>query len=149
MIMPNTRFYRGSKSDLPIPDGGSHWFKQNEIHQSTHAHGCPAFRPWHREIVNGSRTRSARSTSQLSLPYWDCTEDPEPLTIPDLMGTARGSPEAPGFYDPHPSKNRDTTLSPADPPTAITRQVAVSGPLVQPAVDQDMPARTGSVARCP
>lgn len=48
----NQSFYPGNKTDLPIPGGVSRWFKQDEIHQSTHVHGCPAFLPWHREIVN-------------------------------------------------------------------------------------------------
>ncbi|MGH3528883.1 MAG: tyrosinase family protein [Pseudonocardiaceae bacterium] len=30
----------------------SYWFKQDEIHAHTHVHGCPAFLPWHRELIN-------------------------------------------------------------------------------------------------
>ncbi len=35
-----------------FPGGVSFWFKQDEIHDSTHVHFCPAFLPWHRELMN-------------------------------------------------------------------------------------------------
>ncbi len=47
----NQRLFPGSKND-PIPGGVSYWFKQDEIHDSTHVHFCPAFLPWHRELMN-------------------------------------------------------------------------------------------------
>ena len=45
------KLFPGSKSDTP-PGGVSYWFKQDEIHDSTHVHFCPAFLPWHRELMN-------------------------------------------------------------------------------------------------
>jgi len=44
----NQVFYSpaGSRADFPAGHV-SYWFKQDEIHQSSHVHGCPAFLPWH------------------------------------------------------------------------------------------------------
>src|SRR5688500_8112494 len=51
IIELNNRYFPGTRTDSP-PGGVSWWFKQDEIHQSTHVHQGPAFIPWHRIIVN-------------------------------------------------------------------------------------------------
>jgi hypothetical protein len=51
IIQLNSTFYPGSRTDFPA-GGVSYWFKQDEIHQSTHVHHCPQFLPWHREMCN-------------------------------------------------------------------------------------------------
>ena len=137
----NHSFYPGSKTDLPIPGGVSRWFKQDEIHQSTHVHGVPAFLPWHREIVNRFEDLIRSHDPELSLHYWNWTEDPMPFFTDDFMGSAHGLAgqkwQDAGFYDPHTREHRDVTLNPADPPSEITRNIGASGPLVDPSEDQD------------
>jgi len=81
----NQIFYSptGSRTDFP---GGhvSFWFKQDEIHQSSHVHGCPAFLPWHRELCNRFEALLRSVHPQLSLHYWDWNLDPS--NMPDGEG---------------------------------------------------------------
>jgi|GEM_PF-1369190 len=115
------RFYPGGHSDMP-PGGVSWWFKQDEIHQSTHVHNGPEFLPWHRELINRFEELLRQINPQLSLHYWDFRDDPR--NIPDgnigggamgpvrlfddtanpFMGSSSGSAGDPwlheGFYDP-------------------------------------------------
>ena len=52
IIALHTSFhYPGKRSDKPV-GGVSYWFKQDEIHANSHVHNCPAFIPWHREMIN-------------------------------------------------------------------------------------------------
>lgn len=115
------RYYPGNNSDTP-PGGVSWWFKQDEIHQSTHVHNGPEFLPWHRELVNRFEALLREINPQLSLHYWDFRDDPR--NIPDgnvgggvlglvrffddtgnpFMGSSSGPSGDPwlseGFYDP-------------------------------------------------
>jgi hypothetical protein len=74
----NRRHFPGNRSDSPI-GGVSWWFKQDETHQSTHVHGGPEFVPWHREIVNRLEQLIRQINPQLSLHYWDWTQDPRAI----------------------------------------------------------------------
>jgi len=58
------------------PDGVSKWAKQDEIHQATHVHNGPSFLPWHRELLNRFEQLLREVNPDLSLHYWDWTEDP-------------------------------------------------------------------------
>src|SRR5476649_2957058 len=69
------RFYNGNRNDSP-PGHVSYWFKQDEIHDSTHVHGCPAFLPWHREMCNRFEASLREIHPELSLHYWDWNVDP-------------------------------------------------------------------------
>ncbi|MGI0072937.1 MAG: tyrosinase family protein [Nitrosotalea sp.] len=60
----------GSRTDFPAGHV-SYWFKQDEIHQSSHVHGCPAFLPWHRELCNRFEALLRMIHPELSLHYWD------------------------------------------------------------------------------
>lgn len=117
----NHRYYPGNNSEKP-PGGVSWWFKQDEIHQSTHVHNGPEFLPWHRELINRFEGLLREINPQLSLHYWDFRDDPR--NIPDgnvgggvrglvrlfddtgnpFMGSSSGSAGDPwlseGFYDP-------------------------------------------------
>lgn len=75
--------YPGVRGDSPV-GGVSHWFKQDEIHANSHVHNCPAFVPWHREFVNRMELLIREIDPQLSLHYWDWTQDPRQL--PDGQG---------------------------------------------------------------
>jgi hypothetical protein len=138
-------FFPGSRTD-PIPGGVSWWFKQDEIHQATHVHGGPEFLPWHRELVNRLEQMLRVINPQLSLHYWDWTQDPRAipnanlgggmtgtlnLFTPDFMGYG-GSTLAPigepwlsaGYYVPGASPDRDGMGgTPADPPQLVNRNV--------------------------
>jgi hypothetical protein len=127
----NHRFFPGTRTDSP-PGGVSWWFKQDEIHQSTHVHGGPEFVPWHRIIVNRFEELIRQVNPQLSLHYWDFNDDPASLFTSNFMGSGSGEAGAPwkdeGFYDPdagtsgHPL-DRDATGNPFDPPTDISRSL--------------------------
>ena len=73
----------GSRSDFPAGHV-SKWFKQDEIHQGSHVHQCPAFLPWHREMLNRFEALLRSIHPELSLHYWDWNFDPS--NIPDGTG---------------------------------------------------------------
>lgn len=91
IVQLNNEFY---------PDGVSKWRKQDEIHQATHVHGGPAFVPWHRELCNRFEDLLREVDPELSLHYWDWTEDPRAasdgqggtinLFTTDFMGESNG-----------------------------------------------------------
>jgi hypothetical protein len=93
----NTVFYPGTRTDFPA-GGVSYWFKQDEIHQSSHVHGCPAFLPRHRDLLNRFESMLRSIHPELSLHYWDWNLDPSNmpdgeggtinLFAPDFMGNA-------------------------------------------------------------
>src|SRR5947209_965066 len=101
--------YPGNRDDQDNgqarPGGVSYWFKQDEIHANTHVHNCPAFIPWHRELVNRFEDLLREFDPQISLHYWDWTTSPMPLFTPDFMGSASGKAGEPwlsaGFYVPN------------------------------------------------
>jgi hypothetical protein len=140
----NNRFFPGTRTDA-VPGGVSLWFKQDEIHQATHVHHGPEFMPWHREIVNRLEQMLRQINLQLSLHYWDWTEDPRSLAnanlgggttgtlnlfTPDFMGFG-GTSLSPigepwlsaGYYVPGTPNDRDVTQNPADPPANVRRSV--------------------------
>ena len=130
------RFYPGGRGDTP-PGGVSWWFKQDEIHQATHVHGGPEFLPWHREIVNRFEELLRLINPQVSLHYWDWTEDPSALFTHDFMGSRNGDAGEPwqanaapwrpdGFYVPDADPFRGGAFdpvhnNPVDPPRTLTR----------------------------
>ena len=130
------RFFPGNRGDTP-PGGVSWWFKQDEIHQATHVHGGPAFLPWHREVVNRFEELLRQISPQLSMHYWDWTEDPTVLFTHDFMGNANGEAGEPwqantapfrpdGFYVPGADPFRGGEFDPVhnnpnDPPLTLTR----------------------------
>ena len=148
----NRRFFPGIRTDS-IPGGVTWWFKQDEIHQSTHVHGGPEFVPWHREIVNRLEAMLRQINPQLSLHYWDWTQDPRSipnanlgggtigtlnLFTPNFMGYGGATSQvigppwqnavAPwrsdGYYVPGVTPDRDSTGNPADPPREVRRFVS-------------------------
>ena len=151
----NRRHFPGARND-GVPGGVTWWFKQDEIHQATHVHGGPEFVPWHREIVNRLEEMLRQINPQLSLHYWDWTQNPTAvpnanlgggmtgtlnLFTPDFMGYG-GTTDQPigppwqnasapwrsdGFYIPGASPNRDSSGgSPFDPPASVNRSVVGS-----------------------
>ena len=140
----NQVFYSplGSRADFPAGHV-SYWFKQDEIHQSSHVHGCPAFLPWHREMCNRFEALLRTIHPELSLHYWDWNQDPSnlvdgdgnPLNLfdanfmgnadPNVDGGAVGEPlKSAGFYDPAAANFRNDISpvrlirpNPADPST--------------------------------
>lgn len=156
LIELNRRAFPGNRGDTPAPGGVSWWFKQDEIHQATHVHDGPEFLPWHREIVNRLEAMLRQINPQLSLHYWDWTQDPTNILNANLgggltgtlnlfeeafMGYGGSTPQpigppwqnaaAPwrsdGFYVPGASPNRDGPGgTPADPPTVVNRSIVGS-----------------------
>jgi hypothetical protein len=153
LIALNQRGFPGNRTDA-IPGGVSWWFKQDEIHKATHVHGGPEFVPWHRELVNRMEQMLRQINPQLSLHYWDWTQDPRAipnanlgggttgtlnLFTPDFMGYGGPPPKqrigppwqsaaapwrADGFYVPTANPDRDSSGNPADPPLEVIRSVA-------------------------
>jgi hypothetical protein len=130
----NQVFYSPAGSRTDFPAGRvSYWFNQDEIHQSSHVHGCPQFLPWHRELLNRYEALLRTIHPQLSLHYWDWNLDPSHmpdgeggfinLFDSDFMGNADpnvdpigifpfggavGEPlKSAGFYDPNATNFRD------------------------------------------
>lgn len=145
LVAMNHRFFPGSRTDT-IAGGVSWWFKMDEIHQATHVHGGPEFVPWHREIVNYMESLLRQINPQLSLHYWDWTQDPRSipnanlgggatgtlnLFTPDFMGHGGTSHDpigapwaAAGYYVPGAATHRDGAGgTPADPPLSVDRSV--------------------------
>jgi hypothetical protein len=139
IIALHQRHYPGARGDTP-PGGVSYWFKQDEIHAHSHVRGCPAFLPWHRELVNRFEELIREIDPQLSLHSWDWNEDPTnasggqggvvDLFKPAFMGSAQGPAGEPwlsaGFYDPNANRARsdsefDPANNPVDPPKHLTR----------------------------
>src|SRR5688572_11378613 len=89
LVELNNRHYPGSRTDR-VPGGVSWWFKQDEIHQATHVHNGPEFLPWHRVIVNRLEQLLRQIDPQLSLHYWDWTQDPRAIPGANLGGGTRG-----------------------------------------------------------
>ena len=148
LIELNTRVFPGSRTDT-VPGGVTWWFKQDEIHQATHVHGGPEFLPWHREIVNRLEGLLRQINPQLSLHYWDWTQDPRAipnanlgngvsgtlnLFTSDFMGYGGSSPAQLGepwrsarYYAPGANPHRDGPGgNAADPPAIVSRFVAGS-----------------------
>lgn len=96
IVQLNSRFY---------PDGVSKWVKQDQIHEVTHVHNGPSFLTWHRELVNRFEQLIREIDPDLSLHYWDWTDDPRAasdgagstvnLFTADFMGSASGAAGAP------------------------------------------------------
>lgn len=165
----NRRFFPGSRTD-GVPGHVSWWFKQDEIHQATHVHQGPEFLPWHRELVNRFEAMLRQVNPQLSMHYWDWTEDPRSLPganlspappgtlnlfTADFMGFGGPSPSpigppwqnavAPflsdGFYVPGVSPDREGPGgTAADPPDEVSR--SVSGSPASPGGDTAILAAT-------
>ncbi|WP_309621807.1 tyrosinase family protein [Novosphingobium sp.] len=147
LVALNHRYFAGNRND-PNPGGVSWWFKQDEIHQGTHVHRGPEFLPWHREIVNRFEQMLRLINPQLSLHYWDWTQDPRAipnanlgggttgtlnLFTPVFMGYGGGSLAAigepwssAGYYGPGAALDRDSTGNPADPPASVNRSIGGS-----------------------
>jgi hypothetical protein len=148
LIELNKHLYPGNRIDTPAPGGVTWWFKQDEIHQATHVHGGPEFLPWHREIVNRLEELLRQINPQLSLHYWNWTQDPRAipnaylgggitgtlnLFTSDFMGYGGSTSAAIGepwlsadYYVPGAILDRDATGNPADPPRTVLRKVSGS-----------------------
>jgi hypothetical protein len=104
------------------PDGVSKWVKQDQIHEATHVHGGPAFLPWHRELCNRFEQLLREIDPDLSLHYWDWTEDPRAagggvdLFTEELMGAASGNVGKPFEAFPPITRNVAGGASPPSPP---------------------------------
>jgi hypothetical protein len=157
ILQLNKVFYSPGGSRTDFPAGlVSEWFKQDEIHQSSHVHGCPAFLPWHRELCNRFEALLRTVDPRLSLHYWDWNLDPSNMpdgeggTInlfdPQFMGNADGNTNGgavgqpllgAGFYDPAALNFRDDNSpvhlnrpNPADPSTFSYPNPAAGPPFV-------------------
>lgn len=104
----NSRYYSDN-------DKVSKWIKQDRIHEATHVHGGPAFLPWHRELCNRFEQLLREADGELSLHYWDWTEDPRragtgaagtiDLFTAEFMGVPYGNVGAPFIGFPSITRN--------------------------------------------
>jgi hypothetical protein len=125
VVQLNSRYY---------PDGVSKWVKQDEIHEATHVHGGPSFLPWHRELLNRYEELLREIDPDLSLHYWDWTDDPRAadngaggtynIFTESFMGEGNGNVAAPfaGF----PPISRDIAGGAAAPtPPGVDSDVSI------------------------
>lgn len=125
VVKLNSRYY---------PDGVSKWVKQDEIHEATHVHGGPSFLPWHRELLNRYEELLREIDPDLSLHYWDWTDDPRAaddgaggtynIFTTSFMGEGNGNVAAPfaGF----PPISRDIAGGSAAPtPPSVDSDVSI------------------------
>jgi len=125
IIQLNHVYYSPSGSRNDFPAGHvSKWFKQDEIHQGSHVHECPAFLPWHREMCSRFEVLLRSIHPELSLHYWDWNFDPSHmpdgngnyvnLFDSDFMGNADGSVNEGSVGEPFLSAGF-YLLNPSDP----------------------------------
>ena len=116
-----------------FPDGVSGWFKQDQIHQTTHVHGGAGFLPWHRELCNRFEKLLQKVDPLVSLHYWDFQEDVEQTNLlgPNgIFGASHGI-VGPPFDVLHNnnkivgSRNETVPPDPSKPPEKIEREVGV------------------------
>jgi hypothetical protein len=165
------KHYPGQRSDTPV-GGVSYWYKQDEIHAHTHVHGVPAFIPWHRELLNRFEASIRKIDHELSLHYWNWTQNPRRLPdgedgfidlfTPKFLGRPGrpGSPSSPGssqpagnpwlhakFYVPRATPFRsdfefDPNNNPFDPPRHLTRSLGNGAPVTREQDDYTLRAQT-------
>ena len=119
-------------------DRTTKWEMQDRIHEVTHVHGGPAFLPWHRELCNRFETLLREIDSDLSLHYWDWTEDPRQasdgngdtvnLFTEKFMGSDNGlaGPPFDDFPATNPGIRRNVANgndAPASPPTDADAEI--------------------------
>jgi len=147
IIAMHEQFHFEGKKNDEIPGGVSYWFKQDEIHQSTHVHHGPAFLPWHRELCNRFEDMLREYNKDISLHYWDWSYDPSAIPTGEgkppvdlfnnyfgnayrnVNGGLVGDPLLKhGFYDPTITNNNfrgdsddEKHNNPFDPPKYLRR----------------------------
>jgi cysteine-rich repeat protein len=117
-------------------DGVSYWDKEDQIHQSTHVHGGPAFVTWHRELINRFEQTLQKIDPTVALHYWDWSTDPLASSngqggfvnffTSAHFGSSSGRAGAPFQFLDNGGVflgSRDETGDPRDPPQEITRSV--------------------------
>src|SRR6516164_4925605 len=77
-------------STKPVANGNVS-FDPNSMRMPMWAHRCPAFLPWHRELLYQFERdlQAVSGDPNLAIPYWDWSQDqsPEgPPWLPDFMG---------------------------------------------------------------
>ena len=110
LLALQNRKYPGARGDA-IPGGVSYWFKEDEIHQSTHTHDGPSFIPWHRELLRRFEANLRLEDPLVSLSWWHWQNDPrwEGITAsefdPGFLGASVGEMGEPfrsrNFYRPN------------------------------------------------
>ena len=77
-------------STKPVANGNVS-FDPNSMRMPMWAHRCPAFLPWHRELLYQYERdlQAVSGDSSLGIPYWDWSVDQDPTRAPwldDFMG---------------------------------------------------------------
>ena len=78
-------------TDTSKPVRNGNWSMTSDMRMPMWAHRCPAFLPWHRELLHQFERDLQRvsANAQLGLPYWDWTVDQSPTALPwteDFLG---------------------------------------------------------------
>jgi tyrosinase len=80
-----------SINDSTQPVANGNWTATSSMRMPMWAHRCPAFLPWHRELLYQFERdlQAVSGDSSLAIPYWDWSSDQSPTGAPwldDLMG---------------------------------------------------------------
>ena len=101
--------------DRSKPVRNGNWTGANTMRMPMWAHRCPAFLPWHRELLHQfeSDLQAVSNNASLGLPYWDWTTAQSPTDVPwsaDFLGGDGG--DGPVTTGPFAGKqNWELTLS--------------------------------------
>src|SRR5271155_333090 len=78
-------------NDPSKPVDNTNWTEVSSMRMPMWAHRCPAFLPWHRELLRNFEKdlQTVSGNAALGIPYWDWSVDQNPGSIPwtnDFMG---------------------------------------------------------------
>lgn len=96
-----------------------------------HAHGGPAFLPWHREFLRRLERDLQGIDPSVTLPYWDWTTDNTPSSLPwqaDLMGGNGRTSDRQVVDGPFAYPAGHWPINVDSPPNFLTREMGVLTP---------------------
>lgn len=104
-------------------------YVMTHMNAMSYAHSCPAFLPWHRELLRRLELDLQGIDPSVTLPYWDWTVDNTPTSPPwsvDLLGGNGRASDQQVMDGPFAFSGGNWPLNVDSPPNFLTRQFGVS-----------------------